>query len=127
MKSLIAMLALLTLTSTAMANPHRHHGPHGHNLHHGHHVHHHGWRHPVRIIHHHHRDWVAPLIIGGVVGAAIAHNRAEAQTLPAPQPAVPPLIVPPVAVVPNANCVIVRETLHPDGVIVRDLQCRERQ
>lgn len=121
MKSLIAMLALLTLTSTAMANPHRHHGPHGY---HGYHGHHHGWRHPVRIIHH--RDWVAPLIIGGVVGAAIAHNRAEAQTPPVPQVTVPPVVVPPLAVMPN-NCVIVRETLHPDGVIVRDIQCRERQ
>lgn len=42
---------------------------------HRHHIH----RAP-HVVHHHHGHWVAPLIIGGVIGAAIAANRVEAQT-----------------------------------------------
>lgn len=53
----------LTFTTAAAAG-----GYHGHRHHH-HHYRHHG-----------HMHWVAPLVIGGVVGAAIAANRVEAQT-----------------------------------------------
>ena len=65
MKKLVAALAL-TASSVVMANPY----------HHGHRHHHHHRPHVV----HHHGHWIAPLIIGGVVGAAIAANRVEAQT-----------------------------------------------
>lgn len=65
MKKLIA-IALLAASSTVMAQ-------------------HHGYRHyhhRPHVVHHHHghSHWIAPLIIGGVVGAVIASNRVEAQT-----------------------------------------------
>jgi hypothetical protein len=116
MKSLIAGLILVTAGSAAIANPHRH----------WHHGHRHAQHPPVHVIKHR-SDWVAPLIIGGVVGAALAHNRAEAQPLP-PQMVPQPLYVPTPMIQPYpSSCIVVRETLHPDGVVVRDIQCRDRQ
>ena len=69
-------LTLLTafVSSGALAGPYYH----------GHRHHHHRAPHVV----HHHGHWVAPLIIGGVIGAAIAANRVEAQT------AAPVVVVP---------------------------------
>lgn len=49
-------------------------GPPGHRHNHHHHHHHHG-----------HANWVAPLIIGGVLGAVIAN---QANTAPPPPPVV---------------------------------------
>jgi hypothetical protein len=80
MKRLLVILAIgATLAVSAQAQ-HRF----GHHRHHGHHGYYGaGWG-----------GWVAPLIIGGVVGAAVANNRAEAQTPP-------PVIVQPTPVIVN--------------------------
>ncbi len=105
MKTLIA-LVLLFGTALAQANPYYHR--------------HHGYKHAPRVIHHH-GSWdrvVVPLIIGGVVGAAIANNRAEAQTPP------PVVYQPPVIVPQSANCYVVRETVHHNGTVTRAIQCR---
>jgi hypothetical protein len=73
MKRLLAILVIgATLAVSAQAQ-HRF----GHHRHYGA-----GWG-----------GWVAPLIIGGVVGAAVANNRAEAQA--------PPVIVQPTHVIVN--------------------------
>ena len=45
----------------------------------GNHRHHGHWQHRPHVVHHH-GHWIAPLVIGGVVGAAIMANRVEAQT-----------------------------------------------
>ena len=62
MKKLLAAV-VLAACSTVSAGPYNGH------IHH----HHRHWHSP----HAHH--WIAPLIIGGVVGAAIANNRAQLQ------------------------------------------------
>lgn len=77
----------LTVSTSALAN-----GYHGGHRHHGH------WHNRTHVHHHHgHMHWVAPLIIGGVVGAAIAANRVEAQTQA------------PVVVVPGQPATIVQD------------------
>lgn len=87
MKKLIA-IAALTASTLATANPNHFHG----HRHFGHH-------HRPHVIHHHHgsHHWVAPLIIGGIIGAAVTANRVEAQTQA------------PVVVVPQTAPVIVTE------------------
>jgi len=68
MKYIVAgFLSALTLTISTTAAAGGYYG-HRHHYHHRPHV------------VHHHGHWIAPLIIGGVVGAAIAANRVEAQT-----------------------------------------------
>ena len=70
MKRLILTLMLLVMPTLAMAQ-HRH----------GHHHHHHHRSHGPH--------WVAPLIIGGIVGAAITHANAQPTVIQT----VPPVIV----------------------------------
>lgn len=99
----ILLLALLG-TSSAFANPYGHH-------HHGHgHWHHRGGPSPW--------VWVAPTIIGGVIGYEIARN----------QPPIvvqqPPVIIqnPPVVV---TNCSPWTEIQNPDGTITRTRTCSQ--
>jgi len=87
MKTLIAAVAL-AVSSTALAGPY-----HGHRHHHHRH-----WHSPPA----HH--WVAPLIIGGVVGAAIASNRAEAQPSIIMQHQPAPTVIYNIDSVPNLVC-----------------------
>jgi len=73
--------------------------------------------------HHHHRhsgNWIAPVIVGGVIGYALTRNYYE--------PVynygyVPP---PPVVVQPSmrANCTPWTETQHADGTITRTRTCQ---
>ena len=104
MKKLLA-LALILGCGLAQANPYHHR--------------HHGYAHVPRVVHHHY-GWervVVPLVIGGVVGAAIANNRAEAQTPP------PVIYQSPVVIPSTNNCQMIRETVHPNGSITREFQC----
>jgi len=101
MKKLLTVL-LLTVSATAFAQ------------------HHHGWR------HHGHRSgpsfgyWVAPLIIGGIAGAAIAREN------PQPQP---PVIVqqPPQTVILQRQtvCTEWKEIQNPDGQVYRERTCTQ--
>ena len=112
MKKLIA-ISLLCLASVPAMAQHRHsHGPYATGVPQQHHH------------HHYHRDrsgsWVAPLIIGGVIGYAITRN---------PDPVVvqqPPVIIhqPPVFA-NNPTCGPWIEILQPDGNIVRQRTCTQ--
>ena len=67
MKHTKIALILLTALFSTMATAGNYHYQHRH----------HQYRAPHVV--HHHGHWVTPLIIGGVIGAAIAANRVEAQ------------------------------------------------
>ena len=100
MKKLLALL-LLTVSFTASAQ-HFHH-------------HHNNW---------HHRyyyggsnsGWVAPLIIGGVVGAAIANRPTQTETLIIRQP-----------VFTEQTCTEWKEIQANDGTIYRERTCTSTQ
>jgi len=87
MKTLIAAVTL-AFGSVALAGPY-HHGYRHHNRY---------WQSPPA----HH--WVAPLIIGGVVGAAIASNRVEAQPTIIMQNQPAPTVIYNIDSVPNLVC-----------------------
>ena len=98
MKKLLTVL-LLTVSATAFAQ------------------HHHGWR------HHSHRSgpsfgyWVAPLVIGGVVGAAIAKEHQQ-----------PPVIVQQpqsVIIQRQAVCTEWKEIQNSDGQVYRERTCTQ--
>jgi hypothetical protein len=101
MKKILAVV-LLTASASAMA---QHHGYHGH-------WHHRGGPSPW--------VWVAPTVIGGVIGYEIARNQ-------------PPVIVqqPPVVVqqptvtVQPVNCSPWTEIQNPDGTITRTRTCAQ--
>ena len=107
MKRFLAVLLLTLVTVPAMAQ----------------HWHGHGFRH-----HGQHRyyggnvNWVAPLIIGGVVGAAIANNRQQETIV-----LQPPVYVqtPPVYVQRQTVCTEWKEIQNADGVIYRERTCTQ--
>jgi len=103
MKKILLGLALLTLTSTAMAQHWHHHWNHHHR--------HHGYIHGGG-----NGNWVAPLIIGGVVGAAIANNRRQ-ETIVLQQP--------PVYVHRQTVCTEWKEIMNIDGIIYRERTCTQ--
>ena len=106
MKKTLAVLCLVVASVPALAQ-HRHHGYHGHHRHYG------GGG-----------GWVAPLILGGVVGYAITRN-------PDPVVVQPPVVIqqPPVVTNPplaaNPTCGPWTETQQPDGSIVRQRTCTQ--
>lgn len=101
MKRILAAV-LLSLVSLSTVAQHRHHNHHYRPSHsHGH--------------------WVAPLIIGGVVGYAITRNN---------EPVVvqqPPVVVQPPAVMPAPvpYCTAWTEVLQHDGTILRQRTCTQ--
>lgn len=107
MKRILAVL-LLTLVSVPAMAQHWH----GHGFrHHGHHGYYYGGG----------GGWVAPLIIGGVVGAAIANSRPQ-ETIVLQQP---PVVVqnPPVYVQRQTVCTEWKEIQNSDGTIYRERTC----
>lgn len=96
MKKYLIALLLMMFTVPAFAGPYHHH--------HRHHGHHH-WNHS------HPGRWIAPVIIGGAIGYALA------------QPA--PVVVQqqPVIINSSSNCTEWKEVMRPDGVIVRERYC----
>ena len=105
MKKILISLALLMVTVPALAQ----HWNHGHR--------HHG---QARYYgHYSHNNWVAPLIIGGVVAAAIANRPLTTQTetvIIQPQP---------VVVQQHQNCTPWTETQNSDGTITRTRTCTQ--
>ena len=87
MKTLIATV-VLAFSSVALAGPY-----HGHRHHHNRH-----WHNPPA----HH--WVAPLIIGGVVGAAIVSNRQDTQSSIIMQHQPAPTVIYNIDSIPNLVC-----------------------
>jgi hypothetical protein len=103
MKRLLTGLALSVLAVSANA---QHHGYYGNGIRHNHH--HHGY--------YRSGNWVAPLVIGGVVGYAL--------TRPDPVIVQQPVIVqnPPV-IVQQETCSAWREIQSSDGTIYRERTC----
>ena len=113
MKVLAAGLMSLVLIAPAFAQAH-----HGHRHFHNQHFHH---RHGPVVVY---RDnWVGPLVGGVVLGAIIAD---------ANRPAVvqqPPVVVqqPPIVLQqPTTVCTEWKETMQPDGVIVKERTCYQK-
>jgi hypothetical protein len=103
MKKILISLALLMVAVPALAQHwrHGHHGHYGHARHYGHYG---------------HNNWVAPLIIGGVVGAVIANRPAQADTIIVQQQPV---------YVPQESCTPWKEVQTPDGRIYRERTCTQ--
>jgi len=108
MKKFLAVL-LLTVSSAVVAGPHGYHGSHlgpYQNRHHGHPMYYGGG------------GWVAPLIIGGVVGAVIANRPLTTQTetvIVQQQP----------VIVQQENCTPWKEIHTSDGKIYRERTCAQ--
>ena len=99
MKKILISLALLMVTVPALAQ----HWNHGHR-HHGH------------ARYYGHSGWVAPLIIGGVVGAAIMNRPAQADTIIVQQQPI---------YVPQESCTPWKEIQTLDGKIYRERTCTQ--
>jgi len=100
MKKVLAIVLLTLATGPAMAQHwrHGHHGHHGHARHYG------------------QGNWVVPIIIGGVVGAAIANRPAQAETVIVQQQPI---------YVPQESCTPWKEIQTLDGKIYRERTCTQ--
>jgi hypothetical protein len=98
MKKILISLALLMVTVPALAQHWNH-----------------GYRHHGHARYYSHSTWVAPLIIGGVVGAAIANRPAQAETVIVQQP----------IYVPQESCTPWKEIQTPDGRTYRERTCTQ--
>ena len=101
MKKILITLILAAAAVPAFAQ----HWRHGHHMHRSH---------PV---YYGHGGWVAPLIIGGVVGAAIATRPAQAETVIVQQQ--------PVIVQQQENCTPWKEIQTSDGRTYRERTCTQ--
>ena len=101
MKKLLVALSLLALTGSALAQ-------HGH----------HGYRHHGPPVYYGGGNWVAPLIIGGVVGAAIANRPVQAETVIVQRQ---PVIVQQ----QQENCTPWKEIQTSDGRTYRERTCTQ--
>lgn len=99
MKKIILATLLIVASASAMAQ----HWNHGHR-HHGH------------ARYYGHSGWVVPIIIGGVVGAAIANRPAQAETVIVQQQPV---------YVSQESCTSWKEIQTPDGKIYRERICTQ--
>jgi hypothetical protein len=77
---------------------------------------HNGYRHHGHPMYYGGGGWVAPLIIGGVVGAAIANRPAQAETVIVQQQPI---------YVPQESCTPWKEIQTPDGKIYRERTCTQ--
>ena len=103
MKKIFAIL-MLTFSTLAYAGPHGYHGKHIGPYHHRHYGSP-GWGY-----------FVAPLVIGGVVGAAIANRPSQAETV---------IFQPQPVIVKQENCTPWTETHSSDGTITRTRTCQQ--
>jgi hypothetical protein len=112
MKALVAGILSLVLVAPAIAQA-QHFGPHRH-------FHHHGYRGPVVV----YRDnWVGPLVGGVVLGAIIADvNRPTVVQQPPVVVQQPPIVLQQ----PTVVCTEWKETMQPDGVIVKERTCYQK-
>lgn len=106
------VIGLLCLASVPAMAQHRSHGYYATGVPQHHHHHH----------HHRHNggQWVAPLIIGGVIGYAITRNN---ETVVVQQP--PIIVQQPQVITNNPSCGPWVETLQADGSIVRQRTCTQ--
>jgi len=95
MKKFIISLCLLLVTLPVLANPY-------HNRHHPRYSYYNGW------------VWVAPTIIGGVVGYEIARNQQSVVIQQSP------------VIIQNIECDEWKEVRHADGRITQERICHQR-
>ena len=105
MKKILAVLLLTLASVPAMAQWHGH-----------------GFRHHGYYGHYSGGSWVAPLIVGGIVGAVIANNRETVVVQPQPTVVYQQT---PVYVQRQPVCTEWREIQNPDGVIYRERTCSQ--
>jgi len=103
MKKILIALFLAAVTLPTLA---QHYNHYNHYRYHNHRVYHHGSG----------THWVAPLIIGGIVGAAIAHRPVQTDTV---------IVQPQPIYVPQESCTLWREVQTPDGRIYRERTCTQ--
>lgn len=103
MRKIITTLALTLLATSAMAQ-HGHHGywRHGHGG---------GW------------NWVAPVIVGGVIGYELA--RPPVYTQPPVVVQQPPVVVQQPIVVQSRSCSPWTEIRNPDGTVTETRTCTQ--
>jgi hypothetical protein len=99
MKKVLILIALLIISIPALAQ----HWSHGHR-HHGH------------ARYYGHNNWVVPIIIGGVVGAAIANRPAQAETVIVQQQPI---------YMPQESCTPWKEIQTTDGRTYRERTCTQ--
>jgi hypothetical protein len=99
MKKILISLALLMVTVPALAQ----HWNHGHR-HHGH------------ARYYGQGNWVVPIIIGGVVGAAIANRPVQTETVIVQRQPI---------YVPQESCTPWKEIQTPDGQTYRERTCTQ--
>lgn len=100
MKKLALVLGLICVTNVAMADGYRHHGHHGGN-------------------------WVAPIIIGGVIGYEISRHN-QPQPVIVQQPVyVQQVPVPAPYVVQYQNCTVWREIVNQNGTVTQTRTCSQ--
>lgn len=99
MKNILLSLLLIAFSAPAFAGPAHHHRHH-----------HYGY-------HHHAGRWIAPVIVGGIVGYALAQPSVAQPT---------PVIVQqqPVYIQETVNCTEWKEIMLPNGTIARERYCR---
>ena len=100
MKQLLLAISMLAVVGTANAQWHHHHG--------------------------HYRsgnNWIAPVIIGGIIGYELNRPRYYEPPVIVQQPVI---VQPPVySVTPQPNCTLWTETQHADGTITRTRTCTQ--
>ena len=101
MKKLLLALSMLAVVGTANAQWH----------HHGHHRGGHGG------------NWVAPAIIGGIIGYELSRPRYYEPPVIVQQPVI--VRQPVYSVTPQPNCTLWTETQHADGTITRTRTCTQ--
>jgi hypothetical protein len=105
MKNILLSLLLMVFSAPAFAGP-AHHHRHHHGYHHGNH-----WNHS------HAGRWIAPVIIGGAIGYALAQP-----TIVQPAPMIVQQPLQPTET--YLNCTEWKEVMQPNGTIIRERYCR---
>ena len=98
------LIAMLILASTgAMAQHHHYHGGNGYR-----------------------GNWIAPAIIGGVIGYGLTRNYYDPYYVPAPPVYyAPPIVMQPPYPNQTPNCTVWTEVQDQDGTITRTRTCRQ--
>jgi hypothetical protein len=104
MKQLLLAISMLAVVGTANAQWHHHGGYYRGGYYGG-------------------GNWVAPALIGGVIGYELSRPRYYEPPVVVQQPVI--VQQPVYSVTPQPNCTVWTETQHPDGTITRTRTCTQ--